>query len=116
MKIGPKPELPAAALQAAATVSRQAAKTTGPAAEEAAKSTQVATSSAGVPVSFSNSARALDSTGRTPTDFDADRVKAIRAAIANGTFTVSAEAIADKLLANTGEILAHSYSMGTRAA
>ncbi|MET1115999.1 MAG: flagellar biosynthesis anti-sigma factor FlgM [Comamonas sp.] len=110
MKIGQKPELTAAALQAAATASKQA-KTTGPAAEEAAKGAQVATSSAGV--SFSSSARALDA-GRTTTEFDTDRVKAMREAIANGTFSVSAEAIADKLLANTGEILAHS--MATRSA
>ena len=107
MKIGQKPELPTAALQAAA---KQAAKTTGPAAEEAAKSTQVATSSAGVPVSFSNSAKALDP-ARATTEFDADRVQAMRDAIANGTFSVSAEAIADKLLANTGEILAHSMAV-----
>ena len=106
MKIGQKPELPAAALQAAA---KQAAKTTGPAAEEAAKSTQVATSSAGVPVSFSNSAKALDP-ARATTEFDADRVQAMRDKIANGTFSFSAEAIADKLLANTGEILAHSMA------
>jgi negative regulator of flagellin synthesis FlgM len=111
MKIGQKPELPAAALQAAA---KQATKTTGPAAEEAAKSTQVATSSAGVPVSFSSSAKALDPSARATTEFDADRVQAMRDAIANGTFSVSAEAIADKLLANTGEILAHS--MAARAA
>ncbi len=111
MKIGQKPELPAAALQAAA---KQANKTTGPAAEEAVKSTQVATSSAGVPVSFSNSAKALDPSARATTEFDADRVQAMRDAIANGTFSVSAEAIADKLLANTGEILAHS--MAARAA
>jgi len=109
MKIGQNPELTAAL--AAATASKQA-KTTGPAAEEATKGAQVATSSAGV--SFSNSAKALDSTGKATTDFDTDRVKAMREAIANGTFSVSAEAIADKLLANTGEILAHS--MATRSA
>jgi len=108
MKIGQKPELPAAALQAAA---KHATKTTGPAADEAAKSTQVATSSAGVPVSFSNSAKALDPSARATTEFDADRVQAMRDAIANGTFSVSAEAIADKLLANTGEILAHSMAV-----
>lgn len=108
MKIGQNPELNAAALQAAA----KQPKTSGPAAEEAAKGAQVATSSAGV--SFSNSAKALDSAGKATTDFDTDRVKAMREAIANGTFSVSAEAIADKLLANTSEILAHS--MATRSA
>lgn len=105
MKIGQQPEVIAAALQAAAS---KQAKTSGPAAEEAAKGAQVATSSAGV--SFSNSAKALDSAGRATTEFDADRVKAMREAIANGSFSVSAEAIADKLLANTGEILAHSMA------
>ncbi len=110
MKIGQKPELPAAA----ATVSKQASRTTGPAAEEASKSAQVATSSAGVPVSFSSSAKALDPAGRATTEFDTGRVQAMRDAIANGTFRVNAEAIADKLLANTGEILAHS--MTARAA
>ena len=107
MKIGQNPELTAAALQAAA----KQAKTSGPAAEEAAKGAQVATSSAGVPVSFSSSAKALDPASRATTEFDADRVQAMRDAIANGTFSVSAEAIADKLLANTGEILAHSMAV-----
>jgi len=107
MKIGQKPELPTAALQAAA---KQATKTTGPAAEEAAKSTQVATSSAGVPVSFSSSAKALEPAGRSTTEFNAKTVQEMRDAIANGTFSVNAQAIADKLLANTGEILAHSMA------
>ena len=61
-----------------------------------------------MPVSFSSSARALDSQNRTNTDFDADRVKAMREAIANGSFRVNAEAVADKLLANTEEFLAHA--------
>lgn len=113
MKIGQNSELPAAALKAAATASKNATRTTGPAAEEAAKSVQVATSSSGVPVSFSSSTKGLDPAVRTTTEFDSDRVQAMRDAIANGTFRVSAEAIADKLLANTGEILAHS--MASRA-
>ena len=108
MKIGQKPELPAAA----ATASKQATRTTGPAAEETSRSAQVATASAGV--SFSSSAKALDPAGRATTEFDTGRVQAMRDAIANGTFRVNAEAIADKLLANTGEILAHS--MTARAA
>ncbi len=41
-------------------------------------------------------------------DFDADRVKAMREAIANGSFRVNAEAVADKLLANTEEFLVHA--------
>ena len=41
-------------------------------------------------------------------DFDANRVKEIREAIANGTFRVNADAVADKLLANSEEFLSHS--------
>ena len=61
-----------------------------------------------MPVAFSSPARALDSQSRTNTDFDADRVKAMREAIANGSFRVNAEAVADKLLANTEEFLVHA--------
>ena len=40
--------------------------------------------------------------------FDASKVKAVRAAIEKGTFSVDAEAIADKMLSNAQEILARS--------
>ena len=98
MKIGNKPELPQAA------AAKQAPKSaTTVAAEESTKG--LPERAAGVPVSFSSSARALDSQNRTNTDFDADRVKAMREAIANGTFRVDAGAVADKLLADTGAFL-----------
>ena len=101
MKIGNKPELP----QAAAAKQTPKSATTV-AAEESTKG--LPERAAGVPVSFSSSARALDSQNRTNTDFDADRVKAMREAIANGTFKVNADAVADKLLANTVEFLVHA--------
>jgi negative regulator of flagellin synthesis FlgM len=41
-------------------------------------------------------------------DFDAGRVKAVKAAIDQGTFTVDAEAIADKMLSNAQEIFSRS--------
>ncbi|MBO1925941.1 flagellar biosynthesis anti-sigma factor FlgM [Staphylococcus epidermidis] len=102
MKIGNKPDLP----QAAAAAAKQAPKSaTTVATEESTKG--LPERAAGVPVSFSSSARALDNQSRTNTDFDADRV-APREAIANGSFRVSAEAVADKLLANTEEFLVHA--------
>lgn len=101
MKIGNKPELP----QAAAAKPAQKSATTV-ATEESIKG--LPDRAAGVPVSFSSSARALDNQNRANTDFDADRVKAMREAIANGTFRVNAEAVADKLLANTEEFLVHA--------
>ncbi|MDR0226267.1 MAG: flagellar biosynthesis anti-sigma factor FlgM [Burkholderiaceae bacterium] len=105
MKIGQKPELPAAAAQAAA--GKQQAKTASAVATEESSQAQPARA-AGVPVSFSTSARALDQNSRASDDFDANRVKEIREAIANGTFRVNADAVADKLLANSEEFLSHS--------
>lgn len=104
MKIGQKPELPAAASQAAAKQPKTASNI---ATEESSAQAQPA-KAAGVPVSFSTSARALDQSGRATADFDANRVKEIREAIANGTFRVNADAVADKLLANSEEFLSHS--------
>ena len=101
MKIGNKPELP----QAAAAKQNPKSATTV-AAEESTKG--LPERAAGVPVSFSSSARALDSQNRTNTDFDADRVKAMREAISNGSFRINADAIADKLLSNAEEFLVHA--------
>jgi len=46
-------------------------------------------------------------TARTSGDFDVRRVQAMRQAIANGNFRVNAQAVADKLLGNAEEFLAH---------
>ena len=104
MKIGQKPELPGALAQTG--LSKQT-KTPAAAEEEATKGASSA-SAAGVPVTVSMSARTLAQTARTAGDFDAGRVKAVRAAIDQGTFTVDAGAIADKMLSNAQEILTRS--------
>ena len=104
MKIGQKPELPGALPQ---TGLAKQAKTPASAAEGATKGA-LTTSAAGVPVTVSSAARALEQTARTTGDFDAGKVKSVRAAIDKGTFTVNAEVIADKMLANAQEILARS--------
>ena len=101
MKIGNKPELP----QAAAAKQTPKSATTV-AAEESTKG--LPERAAGVPVSFSSSARALDSQNRTNTDFDVDRVNSMREAISNGSFRINADAIADKLLSNAEEFLVHA--------
>ena len=102
MKIGNKPDLP----QATAATKQAPKSATTVAAEESTKG--LPERAAGVPVSFSSSARALDGQNRTNTDFDADRVKAMREAIANGSFRINADAIADKLLSNAEEFLVHA--------
>ncbi|KQB58429.1 flagellar biosynthesis anti-sigma factor FlgM [Acidovorax facilis] len=104
MKIGQKPELPGALAQ---TGLAKQAKSPASAAEGAAKDA-AAVSTAGVPVTVSTAARALDQTSRSTGDFDASKVKAVRSAIEKGTFSVDAEAIADKMLSNAQEILARS--------
>ena len=56
----------------------------------------------------STAARALSPATRSTADFAAGKVKAVRAAIEKGEFSVDAEAIADKLLSNAQEILSRS--------
>lgn len=65
------------------------------------------TEAAGTRVRFSPVTQAMtNGVARSGTDsFDAAKVEAIRTAIQNGSFSVNAEAIADKLLANARELL-----------
>ena len=104
MKIGQKPELPGALAQTG--LAKQAKSPASSAAEGVTKGAQSA-SAAGVPVTVSTAARSLES-ARTSGDFDAGKVKAVRAAIERGTFSVNAGVIADKLLDNAQEIFARS--------
>jgi negative regulator of flagellin synthesis FlgM len=62
--------------------------------------------SVGVAVTVSTLARSLEVSGSSePADVDTEKVNAIRAKIEDGTYTVNAEAIADKLLSNAQEML-----------
>lgn len=62
---------------------------------------------AGVTVTLSSSAsQAISGAGGSGNDvFNAEKVEAMKAAIADGSFKVNAEAIADKMLANAAEML-----------
>ena len=106
MKIGNNPELPGAAAQAAGAV-RQSAKPTALAGEALGRAATApsAAASAGVPVTLSRAAQTMAPASRTQGEFDANKVKAMRAAIEGGTFKVNAGAIADKLLTNAQEVL-----------
>jgi negative regulator of flagellin synthesis FlgM len=106
MKIGQPPELPGALAQTG-QAKQAKAPAAAPASEGVAKGATAA-QAAGVPVTVSTAARALDQTGRAAGDFDTKKVATVRAAIEKGTFTVSAGAIADKLLANAQEIFSRS--------
>jgi len=104
MKIGQTPELSSVVAQSNAS---KQAKAAAPAVQQSEKGA-ASVAAAGVPVTLSRNAREIDQTGRTSSDFDANRVKAVRAAIENGTFKVDAGAIADKMLANAEETIEHS--------
>ncbi len=62
---------------------------------------------AGVTVTLSSSAsQAISGAGGSGNDvFNVEKVEAMKAAIADGSFKVNAEAIADKMLANAAEML-----------
>ena len=62
--------------------------------------------SAGVEVVLTSGARALGKdTANAPAEVDAKKVASMKAAIADGSFTINPEAIADKLLSNAEDML-----------
>jgi negative regulator of flagellin synthesis FlgM len=65
---------------------------------------------AGVTVTLSSSTtQALSGAAGASSDvFNSDKVEAMKAAIADGSFKVNAEAIADKMLSNAAEMLSSS--------
>ncbi len=103
MKVGNNADLTNALSHAAAA--KQQAKVATPAETATRAASSVADS--GVPLTLSASARA-DALGRSSSDFNAEKVAAVKAAIQDGSFRVNAEAVADKLLDNAYEVLAHA--------
>lgn len=73
---------------------------------------------AGVQVTLSSStSQALSGAGGSNSDvFNAEKVESMKQAIANGTFQVNAEAIADKMLSNAAEMLNSSSGGSTGSA
>ena len=101
MKIGPPADKP---------LSAPAAGTPAAPAEAAAKAsagvraTGAANVDASATVALSSTASTLLSGGASG-DFDADKVARIAGQIADGSFKINPEAIADKLIANAQELL-----------
>ena len=101
MKIGhPANKPPAASATGTPAPAADVAKTT-PTPKHAPTAAPVDPSST---VALSSTASTLLSSGASA-DFDADKVAQISGAIANGTYKVNPEAIADKLISNAQELL-----------
>lgn len=93
--------------QKTAEVAPASAETAG--AAGAAAKPQAATPSSGVTVSVSAStSQALSGKGQSSDVFNAEKVESMKQAIANGSFQVNAEAIADKMLSNAAEMMSGS--------
>jgi negative regulator of flagellin synthesis FlgM len=64
---------------------------------------------AGVTVTLSSASQAMSSANGTGGEvFNAQKVEAMKLSIANGTFQVNPEAIADKMLSNAAEMLGNA--------
>lgn len=101
MKIGQSPEIPTAVSQATNAAQKAPA---APLPASASATANQSTRSAGVAVTVSNLARSLEQSGSaSAADIDTKKVETVKAAIQDGTYTVNAEAIADKLLADSQE-------------
>ncbi len=100
MKIGN----PADAAALAPLASGQAAAPEAAKTGRAQATAPAASPDASAQVALSTTAATLRSGGASA-DFDAEKVVRIQQAIADGTFKVNPEAIADKLIANAQEVL-----------
>ena len=107
MKVGQNTNIEMLAAKVKQNAVQQAQQSKSGTAGEAVQQTRA--NAGGVPVTVSNSVRSLDQSSKVSTDVDMDKVKAIREAIANGTFKVNASVIADKMLVDAAGLL------GTRA-
>lgn len=105
MKIGQSPEN-SVSMQVGNAVSGQK-NGQGSASAVASNSAAQAPRSAGVAVTMSNMARGLEKAAKSDGagDIDSKKVAAVKAAIEDGSFSINPEAIADKLLADTKEML-----------
>ena len=108
MKIGNSSDAAAQALERAGSAAQQKASQNpqaSTASSSASANAAAAAPEAGVQVDLSSAAAKLLEGGGDDGSFDAAKVDRITQAISEGRFTVNAEAVADKLVANSTEVL-----------
>jgi negative regulator of flagellin synthesis FlgM len=99
MKIGSHSDLPTSVTSAANATAQKVS-------QGAAESAKSSGASVGVSVSVSTLARSLEKPAvNSSADIDTAKVNAVKTAIKNGTYKVNPEAIADKLLSTTQDML-----------
>jgi negative regulator of flagellin synthesis FlgM len=105
MKIGQPTDIPASVTPAVSGAAQKAAQNSSTGKAASTNASQGARS-AGVAVTVSTLARALEApVSNEQADVDSQKVASVKASIQDGSFTVNAEAIADKLLSNAQEML-----------
>ena len=103
MKIGQSSDHSIAIAQSSTSSAAKA----GPEAAAAARNER---KTPGVDVKVSSLARGLDKAAAAEPEVDVEKVNAIRQAIADKTYSVNPEAIAEKMLANAREMLQRTSS------
>jgi negative regulator of flagellin synthesis FlgM len=110
MKIGQPIDIPASVSPTASGAAQKAAQNAS-ASSAASSNANESTRSAGVAVTVSTLARALEKpVAAEAADVDSQKVATVKSAIQNGTYVVNAEAIADQLLSNAQEMLHRTSS------
>jgi negative regulator of flagellin synthesis FlgM len=110
MKIGQPIDIPASVSPTVSSAAQKAAQNTS-ASNAASTKANESTRSAGVAVTVSTMARALEKPAAADiADVDSQKVAAVKSAIQNGTYVVNPEAIADQLLSNAQEMLHRTSS------
>jgi negative regulator of flagellin synthesis FlgM len=110
MKIGQPIDIPASVSPTVSGAAQKAAQNASASSAASSKANE-GTRSAGVAVTVSTLARALEKPAAAEiADVDAQKVATVKSAIQNGTYVVNAEAIADQLLSNAQEMLHRTSS------
>ena len=91
-------------------ISQNSQSNAAKASPEAANAVRNERKTPGVDVKVSSMARGLDKAGAPEPEVDIDKVNAMRQAIADKTYSVNPQAIADKLLANARDMLQRTSS------